>query len=102
MVLSYCYPDNEVKRPFNPRTAVPYHSQDATKFWILHFSNSLYLTFLAKNEVGFLERQRATKELGVAQTKLEYWQRHPNWDRQSAERQASELRKQWEGKRYNG
>ena len=97
MATFFCYQDNEVRLQ---RTPTKYSDLDATKHWINHFGNSLYLTFLVQNEPGHLERRRAAHELSIADRKMAYWMRHPNWDRQKAEQEAERLRKQWARKRY--
>lgn len=95
--MAYFYEENEPKT-FN-RGMVKYHNMDATKHWLTHYSNAKMLTFFAQNETGFAERNQATKELGVAQTKMEYWHRHPNFDRHKAEQGKAEVDKKWEQNR---
>lgn len=100
--MYFLYPDNELRTPFNPRTAVPYDKQKATDNWMRHFDNSLYLTFILKNDPDRNERAQAQKELAVCERKMDHWKRHPNWDTLEAGRKAEESRKLWQGKRYNG
>lgn len=102
MPMHYIYPDNEVRRSFNPQTALPYHKQPATKYWLRHFDSLLYLTFLVQNETDRNNRAQATKELGICEGKMNYWKRHPNWDAAEAGREAEKLRQMWKGKPYDG
>lgn len=98
MSTFFCYQDNPVRasNKFNMK----YDQMPATSYWLTHFSNSLYLTFLVQTEPGLIERNRAAYELGIAERKMAYWKKHPNWDMREATRKAEELKKQWSGKRY--
>lgn len=93
----FCYPDNEVRGVGGSRT--PYHAQKATENWLRHFENSLYLTFLVKAETDFAARARAQKELGVAANKMEYWQKHPNFELARARLLSEPMKKMWERRR---
>jgi hypothetical protein len=97
MATHFVYEDNEVRRTnTNP---IPYMSQPAVKYWATHFGNSMYLTFLVKNEPGFVERNRAQHELNICERKMQYWQNHPNWEPVEAGREADKIRKMWVDKK---
>ena len=90
----FIYQDNESKEPFRGKPK-PYHEQDAVKYWLVHYKNSKYLTFFAKNETTLLARQRAMHELQIADKKMTHWRRHVNWDAKRAGELAMEIDKQW-------
>lgn len=96
--LSFCYSDNEDGRGYTG-PIVPYHAQKATEHWLKHLENSLYLTFLAKNETDFANRARAMKELEIADRKMSHWRRHPNWDAKEADRLGRVLKARWDAPR---
>lgn len=91
--MAFVYTENEPKR-FTGRP-VPYHEQDAIKHWATHYDNSLYLTFLVKNETDRNARAQATAELTIAERKMTFWKRHPNWNSTEATAIAIESKKKW-------
>ena len=74
---------------------VSYHLMNATGSYITHYRNSLYLGFLLKNSNNFAEKQQAGKELGMAEKKMAYWQKHPNFDKDRALVECEKSRKEW-------
>ena len=85
---------SDSREPFTGRP-VPYHEQEATRHWLTHFSNSLYLTFFAQNETDGAARAQARKELGIAETKMTFWRRHVNFNQAEATRGAEVLKQKW-------
>jgi hypothetical protein len=68
----------------------------ATRIWVRHFGNSLYLKFISSNPLATpAERQQANRELPIADQKMAYWAKHKNFDLQEATRETEQLRKQW-------
>ena len=89
-----CYDDTA---PGRSGGFVKYHDIKATEGFIRHFSNMLYLEFVAKNSLATLfERQQANKEILICQRKLDYHRRHPNFEMSRAEQAILDLRKQWQ------
>lgn len=94
----FVYDDNEG----SPRgrqsfqSVVKYHNLNANKHFMTHYSNAKYLTFLAQNETTPIARAQASKELEIANRKMDYWKRHPNFDINAIRTQTEELDKQWQ------
>jgi len=74
----------------------PYSEQDASKLYLTHFENLLFLEFIFKNSNNFIEKRQAEKEIEIAKRKMDYWKRHPNWNKNVVELKISELKKQWD------
>lgn len=68
---------------------------NATKIWLSHFSNSLILTAIQQKPKDFLEKHQATKELGICQRKMAFWERHPKFQQQTAANEAHKLKSAW-------
>ncbi len=67
---------------------------NATKVYMTHYANSLYLKFmLAKG--NRIERYQAVKELAICDRKLLYWQRQSNFNETQAEQLMIEEKKKW-------
>ena len=67
---------------------------DATKVYMTHYRNSLYLTFMLAKGTR-IERGQATKELVICERKLVYWERQSNYDEGRAEKLMVEEKKKW-------
>lgn len=67
---------------------------NATKQALTHFENSLYLTFMMQNG-NFSERNQASRELSIAEKKVEYWKKQPNFDSEEFSRGCEKLKKSW-------
>lgn len=91
--MGICY--NEDKARGFTGKPIPYADQPASNYWMTHMENSLYLTFLAQKSDDFRERQQALKELGIAETKMTFWKRHPNWDLTWVTAKTAIARKKW-------
>ncbi len=61
----FCYPHT----PEKPDFQVPYHRQNATRRWLTHQENSLYLTFIEQNTKDGREKAQCSKELAIAAKK---------------------------------
>ncbi len=62
--------------------------------WGKHLENWFYLSFLANNGTVD-EKIQASKELGICDNKLAFWENHPNWDKGEAARITDEAVKKW-------
>lgn len=74
---------------------IPYHSLNASKGYVTHYGNLLYLQFIVKSSDRISERQQALKEMQIAERKMAYWKKHPNWDRSEVEPEVVKLNKHW-------
>lgn len=69
---------------------------DATDFWLRHFSNALYLRFIAQHKKSTtLEKAQANKELAIADRKMAFWAKHHNYNKDRAQTGATKLKKDW-------
>jgi len=83
--------DDSVKGDFG---GVDLSKINATKCFLKHFSNKLYLSFIAAN--GSLpERFQAEKELKICERKLKYWEKHRNFVVAEAVKGMEKLKKEW-------
>lgn len=67
---------------------------NATKVYMTHYMNALYLKFMLANG-DRIERHQATKELLICDRKLAYWERQSNYDEAEAERLMVKEKKKW-------
>ena len=67
---------------------------NATKVYMTHYSNYLYLTFMVLKG-DRIERHQATKELDICERKLKYWSRQGNFDFGQAEKLMVREKKKW-------
>lgn len=74
----------------------PYETWKATEKYLGHYENYLYLDFIAKNSTDRKELHQARKELTICERKMEYWKRHPNWNKdKDVFAKIEKLKKQW-------
>jgi hypothetical protein len=91
--MHFIYSDE--KEPYKGR-ATPYNQLPANRFFLTHFQNSQYLNFILKHqETTPIEKIQAQKELGIADKKMEYWKRHPNFDLTYVTQETTKIKTQW-------
>jgi hypothetical protein len=88
--MAICY-DDSVKGEFG---GIDMSKIDATKCYLNHYGNKLYLSFVAKNGTQN-EKWQAEKELIICERKLKYWERHRNFIGSAAVAGMEKLNKQW-------
>jgi hypothetical protein len=81
-------PKRTSKKPFRAE------EYDATKKYLAHYANSLTLLFFLEKGTR-LERAQASKELAIAERKMEYWQRQSNFDRYAMIQGIIALKRSW-------
>ena len=82
--------------PFDPKMLGVLFNMDANRKFAEHFENYCYLTFILRHEATTLvEKQQANKEIVIAQKKMNYWKRMPNWDVNESGRLCDKSRKNW-------
>ena len=62
---------------FNPSLI---HRLNPNTQWANHSYNYIALEHIAKASTDFNERQQARKELEIAERKMKFWSRHPDFD----------------------
>lgn len=89
----FFYSDTSPKFTGNPSKI---WEMNGTKVYLSHYSNLLYLEFVASHgETSFIEKQQAEKEIVLCNKKLQWWQRHPLYDQDEALRGVEQLKKNW-------
>ena len=86
------YSDERViyNKPFN------YDMFDATSKYIEHYHNYMYLKFMSDHaDTTFDEKQRARHELVICERKMQYAQRHPNYNRDVANDAVTKILREW-------
>lgn len=81
-----------------PREAgfpVDYHRMNACKHFVNHYSNWLQLDWIARKTKNFYEKSQAVKEMAIAERKMNYWKRHPNYEMETVLREVQKLKRQW-------
>lgn len=98
--MHFIYNDTEgTGKPRNRgfSNVTPYHKLNATQFYLNHFANLLYLEFISSHsETSTLEKLQATKEIAICNKKLDYWRKHPNWDKTIVEHEQHRLKAAWQ------
>ena len=85
------YPDNQ---PFD------YGRFSITKLyptacWKKHLDNYFYLRFILDRSDDRDERWVANKEMQIAEKKMKYWERMPEFDKDQAQAYLEKLKKTW-------
>jgi hypothetical protein len=92
----FIYEDNPIRT--GKSFAIP-DDIDAVGAYLKHYDNLLFLDFMAKNPGStFIEKAQARKEILVAERKLKYWERHPNFDTHATGIGITKLKKNWKVK----
>lgn len=69
---------------------------NGTKQYLKHYDNLLFLHFISKNpRAAELEKRQARLEMTIAEKKLAFWSRHPNFDKEEAMRGVEALKRAW-------
>lgn len=93
--MFYIYSDSS-SGPFDPKMLGVLFKMNPNAKYADHFDNHCYLNFILNhNDTSFVEKQQARKELEIAQKKMDYWKRFPNWTPEESGRLCNEVRKKW-------
>jgi hypothetical protein len=94
--MSIIYSD-EPQVPWSQRGGHAFSANvNATAKYVEHFRNSLYLQFLANHpRTTWNEKTQARKELVIAERKMTYWRRHPNFNAQQAADLCDKAKAEW-------
>jgi len=75
---------------------VPYDRLWASKHWLTHYGNLRYLEFIAAHpDATFTEKAQARREIVLAQRKMDYWKRHPNWNQEEVANGKASVDRMW-------
>lgn len=86
----FCYSDSGPRA----QTAVNVWNMNATKAYLRHFENFLFLDFILNNG-DYNERQQARKELTICERKMRFWEKHPNFEALTVQREKEKLLVSW-------
>ena len=74
----------------------PYHKQNASKYYLNHYRNWMFLRFILYNTRSTpAEKRQANKEMVICDRKLEHWKKHVNFDMKVVEEGKCEINRQW-------
>lgn len=68
---------------------------DATHMYMKHFTNLLFLQFMAKNGT-LLEKLQSEKEIIICNRKLDFWKKMPNFDKDKCNKLMNKEATKWE------
>lgn len=85
------YPDNQ-KFDYSRFSIVKLHP---TACWKKHLDNYFYLRFILDRSDDRDERWVANKELQIAEKKMKYWEKMPEFDKDQAQAYLQKLKKTW-------
>lgn len=88
--MAFIYPDNP--EPFTGRP-IPYHKIPATGIWKTHCYNYFVLKFISERTNDAREKCQARKEMEIAERKMKYMEKHPNYDRFICEKYLAQLKR---------
>lgn len=80
--MSYIFYNSLEQVPYNSK--VPFSKLNANKKWAEHSYNLYVLKHIVSSTNDIKEKIQANKEVLIAQKKLLWWERHPNFSLQSA------------------
>jgi hypothetical protein len=80
-MASICYSDT--KEPFTGRQ-IRIDLIDPHPKWETHFANHCFLSFVQRKSQDRNERAQATKELAICERKMNWWERHPLFNKDKA------------------
>jgi hypothetical protein len=70
---------------------------NATRQYLKHYGNYMFLKFMLANG-NRAEKQDASKELGIAEKKMAFWKKAPNFDPGEAALGERAMKLQWAAK----
>ena len=89
--MFFIYDENKGRKGFVSMT-----DANATSLWLNHFSNALYLRFIAQHpKTNTIEKMQANRELAIADKKMNFWAKHPNYNKEHANMEADNLKRNW-------
>jgi hypothetical protein len=76
--------------------AIAFHKFNATKCWLKHYDNLLFLQFVANNvRASRTEKHQAAKEMLICERKLKFWARQENYVEAEAQAGALKAKTLW-------
>jgi hypothetical protein len=96
--MSICY-DEEQTRASGSTYRGSMSRINPTRAYLKHFENFLYLQFIAMNSDDRIEQHQARKELVIAERKMAFWRRSPEFNQTLATEGSDKLKKNWSTKR---
>ncbi len=86
---SIIYDDNA---PKSQGGFVNYYNINANKGFLTHTYNILTLQWIRDHSENMIERQQCDKEIIIAQRKIDYHQKHPNFIPEAIAKELSEMK----------
>ena len=93
--MSIVYDDStSYGKPFNFSDIQNMYEGQVMGAWRKHVDNWFMLSFM-RMKGNFTEKFQATKELGMCDKKLAFWERHPRFNKEKAMKIVEDAKKQW-------
>ena len=74
---------------------IDYDKINATAGYLRHYENWLTLDFIAKATNRVQEKMQALNEMKIAERKMNWHKRHPNYDQEAVTRGVEEFKRGW-------
>lgn len=92
----FCYKEGKTEKP---EFFVPYSKMNATKAYLGHYDNFLYLSFILNNPLSTqAEKRQANREIAICDRKLNWWAKHPNLDKAAVGEGKRLMHQKWRSK----
>lgn len=88
--MGLVYNDNEVKG----NGYFDINKFDPNRMWLVHYRNSLYLSFMLANG-NMVERHQASKELVICEHKMKFWARDHRFSHDQSLIDAEKAKREW-------
>jgi hypothetical protein len=92
--MGLVYNESEARGAFSGKPISQWSQTAVLNAWARHVENHAFLRFMSKKGT-FEERMQANKELQICERKIEFWERHSEFDKRQAELILSKVKKNW-------
>lgn len=66
-----------------------------TNAWKNHLGNYFYLRFILDKSDNRVEKWQANKEMQIAERKMAFWEKNPDFDKVTAQEYKDKMKKTW-------
>lgn len=95
--MSLVYGDEIPRGKFSGRPIGEWSTAAVMGAWKVHVENRSFLTFMY-NKGNIHEKLKAGQELSIADRKISFWERHPQFDKAIAGQLGAQIRGNWLGR----
>ena len=95
--MALVYGDEVPRGKFSGRPISEWSKNAVMSAWKTHVENRAFLAFMySKGNVH--ERMKASQELSIADRKISFWERHPEFDKAEAAQINTQIKRNWAGR----